>query len=83
MPPKDKEPTMEDLAKQVKDLTAKVDALESGGKQKKKKSDTPRAPSKYNIFFKKCIEELKKECPDMTHQERFKECAKRWKDQKD
>lgn len=77
---KEKDPTVEELAKQVKDLTAKVEALE-GGKPKKKKSDTPRAPSKYNIFFKKCMEELKKECPDMTHQERFKECAKRWKEE--
>ena len=77
---KEKEPTMEELAKQVKDLTAKVEALE-GGKPKKKKSDTPRAPSKYNLFFKKCMEQLKKECPDMSHQERFKEVAKRWKEE--
>lgn len=77
------EPSVEDLAKQVKDLTAKVEALENGGKTKKKKSETPRAPSKYNLFFKKTMETLKKEFPDMEHKERFKECAKRWKEEKD
>ena len=43
--PKEKEPTIEELAKQVKDLTAKVEALE-GGKPKKKKSGTNKNKKK-------------------------------------
>ena len=84
--PKEKqaEDTIESLSKQVKELSAKVNALESEkGKKQKKSPSVARKPSEYNIYFKKCMEDLKKEFPDMSHQDRFKEVGKRWKESKE
>ena len=75
------EPTMEELAKQVKELTAKVEALENGdNKTKKKKSDKPRAPSKYALFIKEKYPIVKKENPDATMGEVSKIISKMWKE---
>jgi len=84
--PKEKQDqyTIESLSKQVKELSAKVDALESEkGKKQKKSSSVPRKPTEYNIYFKKCMEDLKKEFPEMSHQDKFKEVGKRWKESKE
>lgn len=84
--PKEKqtEETIESLSKQVKMLSAKVEALENLKEKKQKKtSSVSRKPSEYNIFFQKCMTDLKKEFPDMSHQDRFKEVGKRWKESKE
>jgi hypothetical protein len=71
---------VESLAQQVKELTAKVEALENGTKQKKKKSDTPRKPSAYALFIKEKYSEVKKENPDATMGEISKIISKMWKE---
>ena len=77
------ETTMEDLARQVKDLTAKVEALENDtGKAKRKKSDKPRAPSKYALFIKEKYAEVKKENPDASMGEISKIISKMWNESK-
>ena len=73
---KDKEPTVEELAKQVKDLTAKVEALEKGKTKKTEK----RAPSKYALFMKENYAQVKKDNPDLPMSEISKLIAKMWKD---
>ena len=83
--PKEKqsEDTIESLSKQVKELSVKVDALESEKGKKQRKSSGQRKPSEYNLYFKKCMENLKNEFPDMSHKDRFKEVARLWKESKE
>ena len=82
MSPKPKESdelTIEELSKQVKELTAKVDALKQDG-VKKKKSDKPRAPSKYAIFIKDNYAMMKNDNPNASMGEISKLLAKKWKE---
>lgn len=66
------------LEEKVKTLEEKYVNLEKTGGKKKRVANPDRKPSEYNMFMKKTYEELKKENPEMTHQEKFSECAKRW-----
>ena len=70
-----------ELESRVKKLEEKIAQLESG-KSKKDKPKVERKPTEYNLFFKKTMATLKSEFPDMSHKERFAECAKRWNAQK-
>ena len=68
-----------ELEKRVAELEKRVAELEGGTKTKKKRSGEPRAPTEYNLFMKKKYAELKESKPNITHTERFAECAKAWK----
>lgn len=70
------------LEEKVKALEEKYAALEKSAGKKKRTSNPDRKPSEYNMFMKKTYEELKKENPEMSHQERFSECAKKWSSSK-
>jgi hypothetical protein len=50
--------------------------------KKETTNKTKKAPTAYNIFMKKEIENLKKENPNMDHKERFKLAAQNWSKQK-
>ena len=82
MPPK-KEKKKEDLEKRVKELEKKMECIEKGGtKTKKKREGPPRPPSEYNKFFKENHIVIKREHPDWTAKQIFKEVAKLWKEKK-
>lgn len=42
-----------------------------------------RVPSKYNVFFKETIAQLKVDMPDISHMERVKLVGQLWKQKKD
>ena len=71
-----KEQSVEELAKQIKDLTAKVDALEKGNK----KSTKPRAPSKYALFMKENYAQVKQDNSELSMGEISKIIGKMWKE---
>lgn len=72
-------PTIESLALQVKELTAKVEALQGNSKPKKKNSE-PRKPSKYALFVKENYPRIKEENPSASMGEVSKILAKEWKE---
>ena len=74
---------MTSLEKRVEALEKKINDMATNEKESKKRKVVNRAPSKYNIFMKQTLIELKKSKPDMTHAERFTECAKLWKERKE
>ena len=74
---------MSTLEKRVEALEKKLSDLTTNEKELKTKKKVNRAPSKYNIFMKATLKELKTSKPELTHAERFTECAKLWKDRKE
>ena len=74
------ESSLEELTKQVKELTARVEACEGKPKQKK---TTTRKPSRYAIFIKENYSNVKSENPNATMGEISKIIAKMWKENKD
>lgn len=44
----------------------------------RKERRNERAPTKYNIFIKGVMSDIKKKHPHMTNNERLKECARLW-----
>ena len=77
---KTKELTIDELAQQVKTLTEKVEALESEKASKKKKTETPRQPSKYAMFIKEKYPEVKQQNPTAKMGEISKIIAQMWKE---
>tara|TARA_B110000977_G_scaffold189690_1_gene259568 strand:+ start:2801 stop:3082 length:282 start_codon:yes stop_codon:yes gene_type:complete len=73
---------LEELKKQVKELTARIVVCEGEAKPKKKKSDKPRTPSKYALFIKEKYAEVKKENPAAGMGEISKIISKMWKENK-
>lgn len=54
--------------------------MQNGGKkaQSAKKANGSKKPSKYNLFMKKEIKDLKKNNPTLDHKEAFKQAANNW-----
>eukprot|EP00048_Salpingoeca_helianthica_P014336 m.221188 g.221188 ORF g.221188 m.221188 type:complete len:74 (-) comp15737_c0_seq1:216-437(-) len=52
------------------------------GTSKAKADKTKRAPTAYNLFIQKTINELKTSHPEMDHKQRFKAATEAWKAQK-
>lgn len=55
---------------------------QDGGKRKKKSASKKRGLTKYNKFMRSEIQKVKKENPNLTHQEAFKKAAGNWKGNK-
>tara|TARA_B100001094_G_scaffold239256_1_gene234780 strand:+ start:1539 stop:1766 length:228 start_codon:yes stop_codon:yes gene_type:complete len=70
------------LEKTVEELEKRIEALEKGSKQKPVKEKVARAPSKYNIFVKKLLDD-KSFCEGEVHAVRFKAAAAEWKKSKE
>jgi len=51
-------------------------------KDKKKENVTKKEPSKYNIFIKKNMKQLKEDNPDMSNKEILKIAAEEWQKEK-
>lgn len=71
------EEKIELLEQRIKTLEEKA----SFGKEKKNKK--PRKPTAFNIFMKDAIAKVKKENPDIPHNEAFKMAASMWSEQKE
>jgi len=65
---------MGDLAERV----SKLELAMQGQGGRKKKTGKTRASSAYNLFMQKKIPELKKQDPELTHQDAFKLAASVW-----
>ena len=67
---------MEKFEERLAALETKFGSGDFGKKEKKEKK--PRAPSEYNIFLKKFIEDAKKKDPTKEYKVLFKEAAESW-----
>lgn len=65
----------------LKEMEKKIGKLEKGMERglASGKKKTKRKPSKYNIYMKKEIGNIKKKNPGMSHEEAFKAVANLWK----
>ena len=59
-----------------------IDSQQEGGGKKKTRKSCLRKPSKYNLFMKKRMAEMKKSHPKLSNPEKFKKIAAEWRAQK-
>lgn len=70
----------EKLERRVKELEALKLGRGSESSKKNKKADGPkRPPTEYQKFMKTEIARVKKEDPELSHKDAFKNAAKGWK----
>lgn len=70
------------LEKKVEELERRIEGLEKESKQKPVKEKVARAPSEYNKFVKKILND-KGFCEGEVHAVRFKAAAAEWKKSKE
>jgi hypothetical protein len=64
----------------VMEPTLQIEKKPRGRPRKERRNE--RAPTKYNVFIRGVMSDIKKKHPNMSNNERLKECARLWHAQK-